>query len=196
MIVLLSNRGDNVVDQETIATDFQPGQYLVELTGNATNPSVNPNNTISSILQVQPNQTVNVGFMPNQAPGTSNFTGDGYLIYGLPTPKGAVSLSNVSRILKGWNLNTSGMTADQIAAANASNRVSDVQVFTGNSFNVTLNTSKYILTSNKDSNFSYHDHDADGDNALIKIDGGIDINGNGTVDFRDSSAAKPLRVWI
>ena len=186
MIVLLSNRGDNVVDHETIPTDFQPGQMLVELTGNASNLADDPNDQIPQLITVNSDKTINVSFMPNKAPGTSNFTGQGYLIYGLQTPQGSVSMTNVAQTLSGWNLNTTGMTANQKAVANATNRVSNVQVVTANSFAITLNTSKVNLLGNP----AFRDHDADGDNALIKVDSGIDINGNGTVDFRDSSAAK------
>src|SRR5262249_50323927 len=60
------------------------------------------------------------------------------------------------------------------------NRVADVKVITGDSFAVTLNTNKVNLLGLA----QFRDHDADGDNALLKIDDGLDLNGNGTVDFR------------
>ena len=186
-LVMLDNRGDSGYDQATFNVGFQPGQYLVELTGNATSSTADPNNSIPSLLQVQGttgNAYVNARFLRNEAPGTGSFTGDGYLIYGLATPQGTLSLTNVGTVLAGGVPNTSGMTADQIADANATTRLANVDVIKTNSFAVTLNTNKVILTNNQDSSFSFHDHDADGDNALIELDGGVDINGNGTVDFR------------
>jgi hypothetical protein len=43
MIVLLSNRGDAGFDSRTLTqVGFHPGQLLVELTGNAADPAVNP----------------------------------------------------------------------------------------------------------------------------------------------------------
>src|SRR5262245_45482481 len=75
------------------------------------------------------------------------------------------------------------MTADQKAYANATKRLNDVSVITGDSFSVTLNTTKYYVL-NQTSDPNKRDHDADGDNALISIDKSMDLNGNGTVDFR------------
>ena len=129
----------------------------------------------------------NAAFLRNEATnsaGTTYFTGDGYLVYGLAAPQGTLSLSNVASVIQGGVPNTTGITADQIADANATTRLANVDVIKGNSFAVTLDTNKVILTNNQDSSFSFHDHDADGDNALIMMDSGIDLNGNGTVDFR------------
>ena len=95
----------------------------------------------------------------------------GYLIYGLAKPRSAlgVELTNVSQVLAGGNTDTSSY-------ANATKRLTDLHVITSNSFDVSLSTQKAILAD------GYHDHDADGDYAIIKIDGGIDLNGNGIVD--------------
>jgi hypothetical protein len=43
MLVALNNRLDGGYDNRTVHTDFAPGTYLVELTGNAGDPVVDPN---------------------------------------------------------------------------------------------------------------------------------------------------------
>src|SRR5262249_45422081 len=63
------------------------------------------------------------------------------------------------------------------AATNGTARLSSIPEITGNSLQVVLDTNQVNLLG------SFRDHDADGDNALLQIDGGIDVNGNGHVDF-------------
>src|SRR6202035_3281004 len=96
-------------DQRTIQTDFAPGTYLEELTGNAASTFTNPirsngSRDIPQILQVNGDGTVNVTFLRNSTFDNSNnsyYTGDGYLIYGLPAPKGQLSLSNIAFTMQG-----------------------------------------------------------------------------------------------
>src|SRR5439155_8006996 len=102
------------------------------------------------------------------------------LIYGLQTPTGSLSFTNVAQTLAGSVPNTAGMTPDQIAYANATTRVNDVSGIKTNSFNVTLRTNKGYAAGNT----NYRDADADGDNAILRMDGGVDVNGTGTVDYR------------
>ena len=86
-ITLLSNRLDAGFDSRTFQTDFAPGTYLEELTGNAASTFTNPVRTdgsrdIPQILQVDANGNVNVRFLRNSTFDNSNnsyFTGDGYL---------------------------------------------------------------------------------------------------------------------
>jgi alpha-amylase len=188
-ITLLSNRGDAGYDSRTIQTAFAPGTYLEELTGNAastfTNP-VRPDNSrdIPQILQVNGDGTVNVRFLRNETFDNSHnpyYTGDGFLIYGLPAPKGQLSLGNVAFTIQGsspqitGNLHNDGYT-------NATTLLSNVDVIRSNTFSITLNTQARMLLG------SIHDHNADGDNALFKVDGGVALNGHANVDFVDPNS--------
>lgn len=177
-LVLLSNRLDAGYDSRTIQTSFKPGQYLIEQTGNAASATADPTGDIPQLLVVKSDSTVDVRFLRNVAPGTSNQTGQGYLVYGLPTPTGTVSLGGVSSVLNGWNKATTGQTADQIAYSNATQRLADVSVVKGDSMSVTLRTNKAYLLGNT----AFYDHDADGDNAVLKLDDGTDLNASGSVD--------------
>jgi hypothetical protein len=171
-LVVLSNRLDGGFDSRTVQTSFAPGTPLLELTGNASDPTVDPNNDFPEVVVVNGDGTANL-----RVPRNKNANGvehdRGYLIYGPSGPQGAMSLSNVAQTL-------SGGTAT--AATNGTTRLSAIKVITGSSFDVTLNTNKVNLLG------TIRDHDADGDTALLSIDGALDVNGNGTVDFRTPGA--------
>ena len=100
-LVMLSNRLDGGYDSRTIQTSFPGGTLLLELTGNAGNSFADPFHDIPQVLRVNGDGTVNVRFLRNAQPGFNQFTGDGYLVYGLPTPQGASSLTNVAQVMKG-----------------------------------------------------------------------------------------------
>jgi hypothetical protein len=168
-IVLLSNRLDAGYDSRTLNTDFAPGTRLIELTGNAASSNSDPNNDIPELITVNADKTINVRFLRNTAPGTTRFTGNGYLIYGLATPQGTLSLTSVAQTLAGGT---------PTAATNAQTRLADIKVIKANSFQVQLNTTAVNLLGNP----AFREKDADGDNALVRIDDGIDLNNNGHVD--------------
>ncbi|MGN6724827.1 MAG: dockerin type I domain-containing protein [Tepidisphaeraceae bacterium] len=168
-LTLLSNRSDNYYDNEKIDVNFAYGTYLVELTGNAAKYGA------PQVLQVTNDyyngpSYVNAQFLPNNG-------GDhGYLVYGLQAPQGSVTLGNISKVIAGGTPTLSG-TADQQSYQNATTRLADLNVVTGNSISVNLNTIAVNLLG------SIRDKNADGDNALLKLDGGIDLNHNGHVDY-------------
>jgi alpha-amylase len=177
-LVLLSNRTDAGYDTRTVHTDFPGGTYLLEQTGNAAAAGTdsNGNSYIPQLLQVNSDGTVNVHFLRNSSPSTGNFTGDGYLVYGLPTPQGSMNISNVAKVLHNAVPTATG-TADQIAYANATTRIADVDVVAASNFQIQLNTLEVNLLG------SIRDHNADGDNAEFEVDdGSISLNGDGHLD--------------
>jgi alpha-amylase len=185
-LVLLSNRGDAGFDSRTLTqVDFPPGTLLVELSGNAADRVVNPDRggrtDIPEILRVFEENgvaKVNVRF---QRPatisngGNLNFHGRGLLVYGLPTPQSerGIELSNVATVLPGNG--TPGNDRE-----NGMRRQADISVIRADAFSVQLRTrSVRLLGSN-----AMRDVSADGDEALVRLDGGVDLNGNGGVDFK------------
>ena len=58
-------------------------------------------------------------------------------------------------------------------------RLADLDVVTGDDFTVNLNTVAVTLPD------GFRDTDADGDAAFLRVNAGIDVNGNGRVDFVD-----------
>ena len=181
------------VDAETrtMSVTFAPGTWLEELTGNATSSYADPNGEISEFLQVQTGGVISGGglltakFLGNtvykQGSTTSHYsTNDGFLIYGLPTPTGTLSLNGASSVMAsqtgtgttpgGWEPNAN--------YSNGTERNTAVQVVTGSSFTLSLNTNEANLQVTPTE--VYHDQDADGDNAQFTIDGGaITVAANG-----------------
>src|SRR5262249_46226806 len=184
-LVLLSNRGDAGFDSRTLTNlGFAPGTLLVELSGNADDPTVNPDRgghrDISQVIRVVGEGGVSKAAVRFQRPGTiSNsgqfvFHGKGLLVYGLPTPQSAngIELTNTERVLAG-----DSNPANE--RDNGLHRQTDVSVIRQDTFEIRLRTQPVRLLGAND----LRDVNADGDEALLRIDDGLDANGNGTVDF-------------
>lgn len=168
-LVVLSNRLDSGYDSRTVLTNFAPGTRLIELTGNASDPVVDPHNDFPELLVVNADRTVNLRVPRNRAPGAGGqFHGRGYFVYGLANPQGGLSLLNISRTLPGET---------PTAATNGTARLAPIDVVTADWFQVQLETVPAYLLG------QFRDRSADGDNALLRLDGGLDVNGNGRVDL-------------
>ncbi len=174
-IVLLSNRTDAGYDQRTIETTFAGGTPLIELTGTANNPGIDPRDDIPGLLVVNHDGTVNVRFLRNSSfdqDFKSFYHRTGALVYGLSGPHApaGLELSGVSSVLPGGQ-------PDANDYSNGITRLTDLHVVTGDSFTASLQTVEVNLLG------FHRDVWADGDNALIKLDDGRDVNGNGYVDY-------------
>jgi hypothetical protein len=187
-LVLLSNRGDAGFDSRTLTNvSFRAGTLLRELSGNAADAEVNPDRNgrkdIPEVLRVFEEggvRKINARF---QRPSTVNksgqnkFHGKGLLVYGVPTPESekGIELTNVASVLPG-RLNPAN------DRENGTLRQAEINVVRADSFEVLLRTKPVRLLGSND----LRDVDADGDEALLRLDGGLDVNGNGQVDFRKS----------
>ncbi|HEX8524816.1 MAG TPA: hypothetical protein VF669_21370 [Tepidisphaeraceae bacterium] len=158
-------------DERTMFTGFANGQHLAELTGNADDPQVDPSNQIPNTVTVGANGQVTIRIPRNQNVNGLEH-GRGYVIYGLQRPQGAVSVTNVAKTLAAET------------GSNATSRVNQIDVITANSFNITLLTSAVTLGD------GYRDYAADGDKAYVRIDGGMDLNGDGHDHIASVDAVK------
>ncbi len=131
-IVGLSNRVDSGYDQRTVNTGFAAGTWLVELTGNADNTTIDPNNDIADVLQVQSDGTVTIR-IPRNVSATGTEHDKGYVIYGPASPSGTLSLTNVAKQIHGQT---------PTAANNGTATLTNVDVINANSFQVQLQTSR------------------------------------------------------
>ncbi len=174
MLVGLNNRLDSGYDNRWVQTDFAPGTYLVDLTGFSANSGANEDGNIHPLLQVGAGGWVNLNVPRNSDDGNS--MGDGYAIYAPASPQGTLSINGVDHIIPGGT---------PTAATNDTTELSPVDVVTGDSFQIQLNTNNVNLLGNP----ALHDQDADGDNALYKIDGGVDSLGTGFVDTTPGDVA-------
>lgn len=157
----------------TVNTTFQPGQWLEEVTGNWQDPS----GQVRRFAVVDGAQQAEIDIPWNNAANGNR----GYAVYGLPRPRGTLSLSNVSQVLD----------ETPTAATNGTARITDIDVITADSFNVTLTTDAVTLDGGALGTF--RDMHADGDRALLRINEGFDANGNGVADYPSSAAANATK---
>jgi glycosidase len=167
MLVGLNNRLDSGYDSRTVHTNFAPGTYLIELTGNASDPHTDPDSAIPPLLQVDASGNVNMR-VPRNVNDSGVETDRGYVIYAPATPQGNLTITNVSHVIPGQTPTSS---------TNGTAVLSSIDAITASSFQIQLNTNNVNLLGNP----AFHDQDANGDNALFKIDGGVDVTGNGFV---------------
>lgn len=167
-VVGLSNRNDAFVETRNgVQTDFAPGTVLVELTGNAADATVDPAGVIPEALRVNGSGQINLSIPSNAEHGR------GYVIYGVAAPQGTLSLTGTASTLAG---------ATPTAANNGTARMADIDVITGDTFVVRLDTTPVTLPAPAGEANPVRDVHADGDSAMLKIDGGIDLNSLAGVD--------------
>jgi glycosidase len=171
MLVLLDNRGDQGSSGYIqMDVDFNVGTHLVELTGNAAA------NGLDQAITVQSGKKVNVRFLHNGGPNGS-IEDKGYLIYGVQTPQSTAGLTvtNSNGSLAG------GSPPANDVYANATTRLATLPIVNANTINVRVDTQAVTLPD------GFRDTDADGDNAVLRVNQGVDTNGNGHVDYVDPS---------
>jgi hypothetical protein len=164
-LVGLSNRLDSGYDSRTVHTGFAAGTPLIELTGNATDNTIDPDHVIPPLVVVNSDGTVNLR-VPRNRNDSNVETDKGYVIYAPSGPQGSLQLTNVDHTIAGQTPTLS---------TNGTARLASIPVITADSFQIELDTNRVNLLG------SYRDHNADGDNAVFKIDDGIDVTGQGFV---------------
>ncbi len=168
LVALANHNGAGISGNKTMSTDFSDGTHLVELTGNAAayNASVG-SQALATVLTVNASKQVTLKFLHNDTQDK------GYLIYGLQVPQSTAGLviTNASSVMEGGPLD-SGTTL-----LNATTRLADLQVVTADQINIRLDTQAVTLPD------GFRDVNADGDNAVLRVNNGMDTNGNGHIDY-------------
>ena len=163
LLVGVSDRydpGDFGASGVIVSTSFPEGTRLMELTGNAENPAVDPEGVLPEFITVGSNGTVQLGVPRNASPtGEHNL---GFIAYGPPTPGGTLTIGNTSGVIP----------PDPAIAPDAQQRVNDFPIVTDDTFTIRLET------------FAQDDIDAvSDDNAVFRINNGFgDFNGDGGPD--------------
>ncbi|MFM8498300.1 MAG: hypothetical protein ACKOEM_22690, partial [Planctomycetia bacterium] len=164
-------------DERTTGSSFSPGTRLIELTGNAADPAFDPLGQIPELVTVGTGGSVTMRIPRNQSfTGTTH--GLGYVMYGLPRPVGTLGISNVAATLAGET---------PTPATNSRARLSDIDVVKADRFTLSLDTQKVVLAD------GFHDSFADGASAVFRFNEGMDLNGNGVVDFASSAPSNSTR---
>ncbi len=174
-LVLLSNRTDEGFDERRVEVDFDFGTTLVELTGNAARRG-----DIAELVTVDNDFFGGPGRATVRFARNENGRDEGYLIYGLATPdsQDGIQLDQAS-----GSVNVlAGSTPTANNFANGTTRLTDLHVITDDVFTLSLETQARTLNGTRLENGqmvqrSIRDRDADGDNALFRIDAGLNLNG-------------------
>ncbi|MEM1329592.1 MAG: GC-type dockerin domain-anchored protein [Planctomycetota bacterium] len=167
VITAVNKRYDSGFDQRSIQTQYPAGTRLVELTGNASNPVVDPNNSIPDLLVVASNGRITIRVPRNNTNGNEH--GLGYVVYGESLPTASVAFDTAS--------GTGAITGDPATTPPAFRRLTDATIITDDTFNIRVTTTQ---TDPFDDNTD--------DNAIFRFaDGYEDFNNNGGVDIPAST---------
>jgi hypothetical protein len=160
------------VATRTMQTSFTPGTRLEEVTGNWQDPS----GQVPRVITVNGSGQVTVPIPWNNAANGNK----GYVVYGLPLPRGTASITRTD--------NSAFATFGNESGFNGTALISTVDVVTTDWFKIRLATNAVTLAD------GFRDTFADGDRAMFRInDGSVDGNGNGVLDFPSSAAANATK---
>lgn len=171
-LVAVNDRYDAGTQTRFVRTAFPTGTRLIELTGNAADPSVDNTNSIPEVITTT-NFNSTGGWALITAPNNANSNGahhKGYVVYAPSIPSGTLSLTPSSGTI----------AADTAFTPTFRRRLTPLPIISGNTFNINLTTSNgdVALVGQPGANQNTDD------NAVFKIGGGyVDYNGNGVVDF-------------
>ncbi|XVJ60281.1 MAG: hypothetical protein HEQ23_13140 [Tepidisphaera sp.] len=160
------------IDTRSVQTSFPAGTRLVEMTGNANDPAVDPTNAIPSILTVDGSGRVLIPVPRNRANGVDH--NKGFVVYGLAIPSGTLAVTPTNGQL----------AADPVNAPRQRRRHNAIPVVTANTFELQLTTTHGDPGVGNNNN-------AD-DNAVFRFNQGfVDLNGNGVTDIDGLNSVVP-----
>jgi alpha-amylase len=154
MIVGLNDRGDSGFDTRSIDTAFR-NVTLVELTGNATSMSVDPNNDIFDSIAIGADGRATIR-VPRSS-SSNGFHGRGYVVYGLEAPRSTLSIANA--------VGTIGPDPDD-GRPEGTRRLATLDIVTADTIDVALSVDGAGPAE---------------DNAIVKLDFGRDTSGDSDV---------------
>jgi hypothetical protein len=160
VLVAVNDRYDAGVDSLSVNTTFPQGTRLVEYTGNAANPQVDPAGVIPEVITVGPNGSVSLN-----VPRNSSSAGEhnrGFLVYAPAVPDASITIVGQAGVVP----------ADPVFFPDFLQRLNEIPVVTADSFTLRVET---VPGDSVDQTTD--------DNTLFKIDdGALDWNGNGGPD--------------
>lgn len=172
-IVGINDRYDGGYDTRTITTSFPQGTRLIEMTGNATSATVDPNNDIYDTVNVGAGGQVIIRVPRNTSPSGTEHN-KGFVVYAPAIPSGTLTLAGTNGVIAADPANTSPFRR----------RLNSLAIVTAPTFDINL------TTTNGDSGAG-NNNNAD-DNAVFRINAGyVDFNGNGQVDIDYTNSVVP-----
>jgi alpha-amylase len=172
-LVGCNDRYDGGYDQRSVSTSFPQGTRLIEMTGNASNASVDPNNDISDTIVVGAGGSVTIR-VPRNLSATGVEHNRGFVVYAPAVPAGTLTIAGA----------TGSLPAEGFAVPSWRRRTFAVPVVTTATLEIQL------TTVNGDPQAPNNDN-AD-DNAVFRINAGFqDWNGNAIADIPSTNAVVP-----
>ncbi|MDX2131847.1 MAG: hypothetical protein SFY69_07330 [Planctomycetota bacterium] len=172
-LVGVNDRYDAGFDQRIVSTSFPAGTRLIEMTGNAANPAVDPNNDIFDTIVVGAGGSVTLRVPRNLNPLGAEHN-RGYVVYAPAIPAGTLTISNQS----------GSLPAESFSVPSWRRRANAVPVVSAPSFEIQL------TTTNGDPQATTNDN-AD-DNALFRLNAGFeDWNASGAPDIGFQNDVSP-----
>jgi alpha-amylase len=170
------------VQQRSVQVSYPPGTRLRELTGNHSDPVIDPGNQIPETLTVDANRRVLIT-VPNNKNSSGVDHHKGYVVYGPPAPSGVLEILD-----QAGNVITTTIPPDPSTTPTYKRRLASIPIVTEPTFQIRLTTSK---TDPVDGVYD--------DNAFFRIDGGLpssgsapDFNGTGALDVPESDPIIPM----
>jgi hypothetical protein len=165
-LVAVNDRFDPGHQTVTVSTSYPQGTRLHEMTGNAADPIVDPNNNIPELITVGPGGSVTLQ-VPNNTAGSTEH-GKGYVIYAEALPEVAVTFIGQD----------GQIDPDPSSFPDFFQRLNEIPIITGDSFEIRAQTTAG----------DPFDPNTD-DNALFAWDQrNRDWNGNGVIDIPPSAS--------
>jgi len=163
VLVGVNDTYGNGFQTRNVLTTFPAGTRLLEMTGNAADPTVDPSGQVPDVLVVGADQRVLIT-VPNNKNPSGIETNKGYVVYAPAIPSGTVTFTNIA----------STLPADAAGIASQRRRMAAVPVITANSFEIQL------TTTNGDPG-AINNNDAD-DSAVFRINQGFQDWDNNPAD--------------
>lgn len=166
LLVGVNDRYDTGYDQRSVTTTFPAGTRLHELTGNASDPAVDPFDDIPEVITVGAGGSVTIRVPRNASSGTGEHY-KGYVAYGPATPAGTLTVSDVYLTLPG----------ESSSVASYSRRLTAIDVVNAETFDLTLTTTPGDALDPSTDDYA---------NFIIN-QGFQDLNHNGVIDLNNEN---------
>ncbi|MFG0252238.1 MAG: hypothetical protein ACF8NJ_05120 [Phycisphaerales bacterium JB038] len=176
LLVGLSSNNNDGFDTVTVDTNFAPGDKLLELTGHAADAGFDPSDDLPEVLTVDGNGRVTLTVPRNSTGGNQH--NSGYVVYGPATPQGTLTIEGASGTIPAEDPGSNPSLYDVVRA-----RTSEIDVVSADAFTVALQTTAVILPGGHGV-----DVEAGGDSAILRINGGVDVTGQGFLETDPGNA--------
>ncbi|HEB60864.1 MAG TPA: hypothetical protein ENJ06_03470, partial [Phycisphaeraceae bacterium] len=168
LLVGLSSDNSDGYSTVTVDSNFEPGAKLVELTGHAGDAVIDPSGLVDDVVTVAADRRVTLTIPHNTTGGNSH--NSGYVVYGPAAPQGTLTIEGKSSTIPAED---PGQNPDLATVVRT--RLAEIDVVSDPQFTVVLQSDPVVLPDGS------ADPEAGGDNAVLRINNGVDVTGDGFI---------------